>query len=53
MRPAVFLPANLVAALAWTLLVGLGGYFAAFGLLILGALVVAGVVGDRVRRRAR
>lgn len=65
MRPAVYLPANLVAALAWTLLVGLGGYFAGrpvldavgdlgtVGLLLLGALVVAGVVGDRVRRRAR
>lgn len=63
MRPAVYLPANLVAGLAWTLLVGLGGYFAGrpvldavddlgtAGLLVLGGLVVAGVVADQIRRR--
>lgn len=58
-----YLPANLVAALIWTLLVGLGAYFAgrpvaealgdlgAIGLVVLAAVAVASVLVTRLRRR--
>lgn len=64
MRPSRFLPANLVASLLWTLLVGFGGFFVGrpvidavsdlgtIGLVVLAALVLGGVVARRIRRRA-
>jgi membrane protein DedA with SNARE-associated domain len=65
MRWIRFFPANLIAALAWTLGFGLGGYFAGppildvandiglAGTLILAVLIAAALTGGLLRRRVR
>jgi membrane-associated protein len=65
MRPSRFIPANAVAALVWSLLVGLGAFWigpsvadiladiGTVGLVVLVVLVITSVVLERRRRRGR